>query len=76
MAKLFNAGDHVPVTELVEVVGKADRVAPEQIGTTAVNVGVTAVFTVNVTVSVIMTPQVLVADNVKTIVPVAPAPTV
>ena len=41
MAKLFNAGDHVPEIELLEVVGKADKVAPEQIGVTAVNVGVT-----------------------------------
>ncbi len=41
VAKLFNVGDHVPETELLEVVGKADKVAPEQIGVTAVNVGVT-----------------------------------
>jgi hypothetical protein len=41
VAKLFNAGDHVPEIELVEVVGKADKVVPEQIGATAVNVGVT-----------------------------------
>ena len=37
---LFNPGDHVPVIPLVEVVGKADNVPPEQIGATAVNVGV------------------------------------
>ena len=41
MAKLFNAGDQVPETELLEVVGNADKVAPEQIGGTAVNTGVT-----------------------------------
>ena len=41
VAVLFNAGDHVPEIPLVEVVGKADNVAPEQIGATAVNVGVT-----------------------------------
>ena len=41
MAKLFNAGVHIPEMELLEVVGKADKVAPEQIGFTAVNVGVT-----------------------------------
>ncbi len=41
MAKLFNAGDQVPEIELIEVVGKADKVAPEQIGFIAVNVGVT-----------------------------------
>ena len=40
MAKLFNAGDHVPEIELLEVVGKADKVVPEQIGETAVNAGV------------------------------------
>ena len=40
MAVLFNAGDHVPVIPLFEVVGKGDNAAPEQIGATAVNVGV------------------------------------
>ena len=40
VAVLFKAGDQVPVTPLVEVVGKGDRAAPEQIGATAVNVGV------------------------------------
>ena len=34
VAVLFIAGDHVPVTPLFEVVGKADKAAPEQIGTT------------------------------------------
>ena len=38
---LFKAGDQVPVTPLVEVVGKADKVAPEQIGATAAKVGTT-----------------------------------
>ena len=38
---LFSTGDQVPVIPLVDVVGKADNVAPEQIGATAVNVGVT-----------------------------------
>ena len=28
VAKLFKAGDHVPEIELLEVVGKADKVAP------------------------------------------------
>jgi hypothetical protein len=37
---LSNAGAHVPVYPLVEVVGKADKVPPEQIGATVVNVGV------------------------------------
>ena len=50
---LFNAGDQVPVIPLVEVVGKADNVAPEQIGATAVKVGVTFRLTVIVSVVVV-----------------------
>lgn len=38
---LSNAGDHVPVTPLFDVVGNADNAAPLQIGDTAVKVGVT-----------------------------------
>lgn len=38
---------------LVEVVGNADKVAPEQIGVTALNVGVTFGFTVIVKVVVV-----------------------
>ncbi len=34
VAVLFITGDHVPVTALVDVVGKAEIVAPEQIGAT------------------------------------------
>ena len=37
---LFSAGAQVPVMPLFEVVGNADKVAPEQIEATAVNVGV------------------------------------
>ena len=39
---MSNAGDQVPVigVALVDDVGSADKVAPEQIGATAVNVGV------------------------------------
>ena len=37
---LLIAGDHVPVIPLVEVVGNADKLAPEQIELTCVNVGV------------------------------------
>jgi len=37
---LSNAGDQLPVIPLLEVAGRAVRVAPEQIGATAVNVGV------------------------------------
>ena len=36
---LSNAGDHVPVMPLLEVVGNGVKVAPEQIGPTAVKVG-------------------------------------
>ena len=38
---------------LLEVVGNGDKVAPEQIGATAVNVGVTIVLTVIVNVAVV-----------------------
>jgi hypothetical protein len=50
VAVLFNAGDHVPVTPLLDVVGKAASVAPEHIGATAVNAGVTFGLTVIVNV--------------------------
>ena len=50
---LFNAGDHVPEMPLFEVSDKADKVAPEQMGATAVNVGVTCGFTVMVNVVVV-----------------------
>ena len=47
---LLSAGDQVPVIPLVEVVGKAAKLPPEQIGATAVNVGVTFGLTVMVSV--------------------------
>jgi hypothetical protein len=50
---LFKAGDHVPLIPLVEVVGKADKLPPEQIGATGLNVGVTFGFTVIVKVVVV-----------------------
>jgi hypothetical protein len=50
---LSNAGDQVPVISLVDVVGNADKLAPEHIGATAVNVGVTSGLTVIVTVAVV-----------------------
>ena len=53
VAVLLSAGDQVPVIPLVEVVGNGANVAPEQIGATAVNVGVTAVLTVIVKVAVV-----------------------
>ena len=55
MAVLFSAGDQVPVIgiALVEDVGNAANVAPEQIGATALNVGVTLGLTVIVNVVVV-----------------------
>ena len=50
---MFSAGDHVPVIPLLEVVGNADKVAPEQIGATALNVGVIFGLTVIVKVVVV-----------------------
>ena len=50
---LFSAGAHVPVIPLLDVVGRADKVAPEQIGATAVNVGVMLGFTTIVNVVVV-----------------------
>ena len=37
---MSKAGDQVPVIPLFEVVGNADKLAPEQIELTCVNVGV------------------------------------
>ena len=53
VAVLFKAGAHVPVIPLLEVVGKAVSVAPEQIGATALNVGVTFGLTVIAKVAVV-----------------------
>ena len=53
VAVLFKAGAQVPVIPLVEVVGSADNVAPEQIGATALNVGVIFGLTVIVNVVVV-----------------------
>ena len=50
---MFNAGAQVPVIPLLEVVGRADKVAPEQIGATAVKVGVIFGLTVIVKVVVV-----------------------
>jgi hypothetical protein len=47
VAVLLIAGDHVPEIPLVEVVGKAGMVAPEQYGPTCVNV----VFKIGLTVT-------------------------
>ena len=53
MAVLFKAGAQVPVMPLLEVVGSADKVAPEHIGATALKVGVTFGFTTIVNVVVV-----------------------
>ncbi|MFL5743386.1 MAG: hypothetical protein ACJ751_01880 [Niastella sp.] len=50
---LSKAGDQVPVIPLVEVVGNADKVVPEQIGATALKVGVMFGLTVIVNVAVV-----------------------
>jgi hypothetical protein len=50
---LSNAGAQVPVMPLFEVVGNGAKVAPEHIGATAVNVGVTFGLTVIVIVAVV-----------------------
>ena len=53
MAVLSNAGDHEPVMPLFDVVGSGASVAPEQIGATALNVGVIFGLTVIVNVVVV-----------------------
>jgi hypothetical protein len=50
---LFKAGDQVPVTPLLEEVGSAVSAVPEQIGATAVKVGVILVLTTMVKVVVV-----------------------
>ena len=53
VAVLSKAGDQLPVMPLLDVVGSGASVAPEQIGATAVNVGVTVGLTVIVNVAVV-----------------------
>ena len=53
VAVLLIAGAHVPVIPLLEVVGNAERVPPEQIGATALKVGVRFGLTVIVKVVVV-----------------------
>ena len=50
---MFKAGDQAPVIPLLDVVGSAFNVAPEQMGATAVKVGVMFGFTVMVNVVVV-----------------------
>ena len=68
---LSKAGDQIPVIELFEVVGKADKLPPEHIGGTVVNVGVVPEITFTVTVSVLSTLQEFVTFNIIVIDPVA-----
>jgi hypothetical protein len=53
VAVLSSAGAHVPVMPLLDVVGSGGKVAPEQIGAIALNVGVTFGLTVIVKVAVV-----------------------
>jgi len=53
VAVLFKAGDQVPVMPLLDVVGSAVSVAPEQMGATALKVGVILGLTVMVKVVVV-----------------------
>ena len=50
VAVLFSAGDHEPLIPLIDVVGNAFNVPPEQIGATTLNVGVIFGLTVMVRV--------------------------
>jgi hypothetical protein len=50
---LFKAGAHVPVMPSRDVVGNGESAAPEQIGATAANAGVTFGVTVIVNVVVV-----------------------
>ena len=52
VAVLLNAGDHVPVIPLVDVIGNVGAAAPLQIAAIGLNVGVMfgLTFTVNVVV--------------------------
>lgn len=53
VAKLFSAGDQVPVTPFVEVVGNGDIEAPEQIAGTELKSGVMFGLTVIVNVAIV-----------------------
>ena len=50
---MFKAGVQVPVMPFSDVVGKADKVPPEQIDATVLNVGVMFGLTVMVKVAVV-----------------------
>jgi hypothetical protein len=65
---LLSAGAQVPVIPFKEVVGKAVKVPPEQIGPFGVNVGIAFGVTLTVTVSVAVHPMPLFAVNVYVVV--------
>ena len=67
---LSKAGDQVPVIPLIEVVGKSDKVCPEQMGATALKVGIPFLILMFI-MSVISFPQLLVAVKVNGIVAIA-----
>lgn len=48
---MSGAGDQVPVIPLLEVVGRAFKFSPAQIGATAVKAGITGWFTVMISVA-------------------------
>ncbi len=50
---MFNTGDQVPLIPLLEITGNAANGSPEQIGATAVKVGVVLELTVIVIVVVV-----------------------
>ena len=68
VAVLFNAGDQVPVIPLLDVVGNADKLAPQKIGATSVNVGVIFGLTVTVIEAVAAHPAALVPVTVYVVV--------
>ena len=53
VAVLFSAGLQIPLMPLIEVVGNAAMLAPEQMAATGANVGVTGAFTVMVRLAVV-----------------------
>ena len=57
VAVLFNAGDQVPVIELLDIVGKAAKNEPAQIEFTWVKVGVIVAVELTLNVCVVVNPQ-------------------
>jgi hypothetical protein len=51
---LFIAGDQVPITPLLEVVGKAAKTPPEHIGATGVKTAVTGFTTMVIVAGVVV----------------------